>query len=684
MTLKQLFKHFTLLGFDRSFSKGLVSQLAWLFGIMCIVYIVLTGISYAGQMYAGGNGNSRLLDILMVLIDPGSGTEAMSSTLIIVCAVLGLIIFSGMLISVISNVLERRVESFTKGETNYKVRNHVVVLGFNRSIPSLIKHILKIYKKEDPYILIMCNRNIEETRDWLHANISDKHEDNIILMNGERNAEDDIKRLRLKYGVKELYILGEENEPAHDEINMECARNIAKHLEDEKVTSKIECFVQFDSQIMFSALQKTEIDESIKEKLIFQPFNFNEIWAQKALATIPNKEFKPLDGTGITKNSNKHIHLIIVGMNPLSWSLAVNAAHILHFPNFKEGDFGTCSTITFIDTEATLKGKEFRSRFRSLFDLARWREISENQCMETNRYWFDPMADDNSNSPYKHLGPVNFMDIQWEFVEGNIFEKIVQEYVESIVTQESTIATIALCEEQSEKNSSICMSLSEATRFNANEILVRQNESNIVIDTLRQAYGFDNIRAFGMMNECYKENLISDKYGKLINAAYAGCTFDGSAKDNERIESEWNNALSLDRWSSNYCANMLFVKLRFLGLDTSRPLSKEEIENATSEINHDVIQSTEHNRWNTERLLYGMRPLYYDEFDYWKKNWIDKTKEEMESEKEKMKNAMKHIDICSNHILKEVDKPAVSFDTTLNEKLSAIYKLLYKENTYEQ
>lgn len=672
--MKQLFKHFTLLGFDRSFSKGLISQLAWLAGIMCVVYIVLTGISYVGEMYAGNeSGNNRLLDILLVLIDPGSGSEAMSSTLTIVCAILGLIIFSGMLISVISNVLERRVERYTKGETNYKISNHVIILGFNRSIPSLVKQIMKNYKEEDPYILIMCNRNIEETRDWLHANISNEYEDNIILMNGVRNTEDDIERLRLKHEVKEIFILGEEDEPDHDSISMECVKIIANRLNG--VSSKIECHVQFDSQIMFSALQNAEIDKTIKDHLVFIPFNFNEIWAQKAIATIPDKEYISLDGNGITRDCNKHVHLIIVGMNPLSWSLAVNAAHILHFPNFKEGVFNTCSTITFIDTEATLKGKEFRRRYRNLFDLARWREIFDYQCMDTDRYWIDPIADDNSNSPYKEkFGPVNFMDIQWEFIEGNVFDKNIQDYMEHITTKDDTIGTIALCEEESDKNSSICMSLSEATRLGANEILVRQNESDIVVKTLRDAFGFEKIRAFGMMNECYKENLISDKYGKLINASYSGCTFDGSDEDNKRIESEWDKITSLDKWSSIYCANMLFYKLRSLGLDTSKEISIQEIENATSEINHDIIQSTEHNRWNTERLLLGMRPLYYEEFDDWCNNWKDKGKKEMRPEKDNMKSQMKHVDICSNDLLEKIDKPAVSFDTTLNEKLATLYK----------
>lgn len=127
-------------------------------------------------------------------------------------------------------------------------------------------------------------------------------------MNGVRNTKDDIDRLRLKYGVKEIYILGEEDEPAHDAISMECARNIAQKLKEDGINDKIKCHVQLDSQVMFSALQKAEIDKTIKKRLIFLPFNFNEIWAQKVLATIPNKEYKSLDGAGITEGCNKNVH----------------------------------------------------------------------------------------------------------------------------------------------------------------------------------------------------------------------------------------------------------------------------------------------------------------------------------------------------------------------------------------
>ena len=670
--MRQIFKHFTLLGFDRSFSKGLVSQLVWLASIMCIVFIVLAGISYVGEMYVeDGSRDNRFLDILLVLIDPGVGSEAMSSTLTIVCSLLGLTVFGGMLISVICNVLERRVESYTKGEAKYKISDHVVILGFNRSIPSLINHILTKYQEEDPYVLIMCNRDVEERRDWLLANIPNHYEDNIVFMNGVRNTTDDIDRLRLKYGVKEIYILGEEDEPAHDAISMECARNIAQKLNEDGINDKIKCHVQLDSQVMFSALQKAEIDKTIKERLIFLPFNFNEIWAQKALATIPNKEYKSLDGAGITEGCNKNVHFIIVGVNPLSCSLAINAAQILHFPNYKEGVFETCSTITFIDSEAMLKGQEFRSRYRNLFDLARWREVDENQCMDTDSYWIDPVADENSDSPYKYLGPTNFMDIQWEFVKGNVFDKHVQKYIESIVNRKDTITTIALCEEESDKNASICMALSEVTRLKANEILVRQNDSDIVIETLRKTYSFENIRAFGMMNECYSENLISDKYGKLVNAWYGdystGQRVEVDIRNAETVEVLWDKCTTLNRWSSIYSANMLFYKIRSIGLNVSTDLdnrlTKEQISNAIATHMSDLVR-VEHNRWNTEKLILGFRPLFNDEVHEWIKN------------KKLMKEQLKHRAIMPFDMLSKEEQ---NKDNDVNQQLFCLYDEIVKK-----
>ena len=224
----------------------------------------------------------------------------------------------------------------------------------------------------------------------------------------------------------------------------------------------------------------------ITDRFNFRPFNFNEIWSQKALATIPQQrviggqptlEYFPLDGDGITLDSPRRVHLFIMGMNDMSISLAVNAAHILHFPNFRDGDFSTASTITFIAPNADRIGGQMRRQYSHLFDLARWRQIEGKDSMLPDMGWNDPMKD--PNGPYRHLGDKNFMDIQWEFIIGGMLDNEVHSYLEKCTFDENEITTIALCDEDSELNTKLCLALSDSVHRDANMILVRQKENPI-------------------------------------------------------------------------------------------------------------------------------------------------------------------------------------------------------------
>lgn len=680
--MKNIFNNLPL-RFDRSFSKGLFRQLLWLVGIMAIVYIILTGLSGISALYSPGSEDSqgKWYDILLVLIDPGSSSGSMSTPFTIICALLGLIIFSGMLISVISNVLERRVESYAKGETDYRVSNHVAVLGFNKSVPSLLNTVHE--KHKDSFIILMSERDSESIRDWIHANVKPEVEDSLIVMNGSRVSYDDLRRLRLDKGVKEIFVLGEEDEDAHDAMSLECVKRMAMLMSECK---DIECHVQIDSNTTYAVLQSVDFSDTvipesdkIGNHLKFLPFNFNDIWSQKVLATLPN-EYVPLDGIGITGGSQKHVHLIVVGMNEMGTALAVNAAHILHFPNFKEGDFSTYSHITFIDSDASHQGKDFRNRFRHLFDLARWRQVEGMEC-RNNGGWIDPIADADSQSPYRHLGPINFMDIQWEFIEGDVFDENVQEYLVACSLNEDEITTIALCDENSEKNASFCLALPESICMKANTVLVRQKETSVTIDLVRQLPGHEKIRPFGMMTECYGENLISDKYGKIVNACYCGIDIDKllhleEEKETESvIDREWANSSITDKWSSIYSANMLFTKLRSMGFATMEGVTKEMMEERVSQEQiQSEIQRTEHNRWNSEKLLMGFAPLSKEEQEEFAP--LREQKEELKKKRKAWsKEKKKHLDICSNATLAIVDRYVIGFDNDVNSKLWTLFQL---------
>ena len=652
-----------LLYFDRSFSKGTMKQTLWLLGIMVVVYMFLIALSYLKNLYTqGGEGsNGRWYDVIFTLIDPGSGTRSMFPAFTILCALFGLVLFSGMLISVISNVLERRVDSYVKGETTYNLSNHVVVLGYSKSLISLLRSINRSYR--DSYILIMSERSSEELRDWIHSNVSEEEEieKRVVVMNGVRNTADDIKRLKLDKNVKEIYILGEENERAHDSLNMDCLKKIAKELNGDKL--RIKCHVLLNSPTMFDILQTVDIDEDIKERIDFMPFNFNEIWAQKALATMPSDNvdvngvkvsYKPLDDSGITVNSSKHVHLVVVGMTEMGQSVATNAAHILHFPNFKEGDFDTYSHITFIDDNAKLKGRDFRSSYRALFNLARWRSMYSYQASRDDG-WRDPIGDANSQSPYRGesaLGTINFIDQQWEFIEGSMTDYDLMKYLERCAKNENEILTIAFCHEESERNVHECLMLTEVVIAGACQVLVRQRESAFMIDMLCKRPDYKKIKPFGIESECFYNDEIHAEMGKLVNAAYEKKI---DLNDTHSVQNKWHEKSVADKWSSMFSANMLFTKLRSIGL-VSASLSLKDIEKAVKD-HEKEMQRTEHNRWNTEKLLLGFSPLSIDYKD-WKIG------------KAKFQNQMLHFSIRSFEKLPDEEKEK---DIKINSKLHLLY-----------
>ena len=108
------------------------------------------------------------------------------------------------------------------------------------------------------------------------------------------------------------------------------------------------------------------------------------------------------------------------------------------------------------------------------------------------------------------------------------------------------------------------------------------------------------------------------------------------------------------------------MKLRFIGLDTSKPLQSEQIINAVQN-NANAMRLTEHNRWTTERLLLGFRPLRsVEERVKWKN--CSKSKDEMKSE-------MLHLDILSNEMFPEIDKETYEKDNDMkvNNQLHRLY-----------
>ena len=100
--------------------------------------------------------------------------------------------------------------------------------------------------------------------------------------------------------------MGEQNEENHDEKSMDCLKKLSHLIKGEKV----KCHVLLESQIMYGILQSVDVEEQIKDKFDFLPFNFNEIWAQEALGTIPAESIIINGESGERSGTLLHAHLV--------------------------------------------------------------------------------------------------------------------------------------------------------------------------------------------------------------------------------------------------------------------------------------------------------------------------------------------------------------------------------------
>ena len=681
--------------------------------------------------------------VLYHFIDPGNQHMAMSSRgrfITFVISVLGCIIMTGLLITMLISMFERRRERWAKGELRYSVtvKNHVVIIGGEDFITTLVKQIF--YYKNPPYILVQTKQNVEKLRTELTSFLPKEYEERTIIYQGDRTSKDDIADLHLEK-ASEVYILGESEDVSaeeyyHDSLNMKCLNLIASYISVVSHGKKLKCNVMFEHQSTYAMFKFSDVNQEIRDNIIFTPFNIYEMWAQKVLVKnesieptyqilkSPREDFfvynlsgrilhwlrqrmtrevrfnnirdrrityKPIDNCGISYSDDKRVHMIIIGMTPMGVAMAFETAQIAHYPNFLR-DSKWRTTITFIDSEAFREMNFLKGRYPFLFELSRIREIDSKQYDKSKLYdldhdgWIDQVKDNEDYSYVKE----SFLDIQWEFIQGNIESPEIREYLEKAVTDNSAYTTVAVCRQLPYQSIATGIYLPPIVLERALQILIYQHKlPEIVYDlagmnsngVLIEQNKFNKIRPFGMTDLAYDERLMDETAPKFVNAFYDDPQFNAEFSATEK---SWNS-LSIDlKWSNIYFANSIPCKLRSIGLnpDTNPSVMEQEILKEEKELH---LSKVEHNRWNMEKLLLNYRALKtneWKEFDIYRekiKNDQQLSNEELDSlgnlkKKYKKKEFLAHLDLCSYEELRNIDVLAVNYDTDLVRAIPTILR----------
>lgn len=526
----------------------------------------------------------------------------------LITAFAGAAAFAGVLISMCGNFIQQRVDKFRKGYVRYDFGNHTVILGCNEMVSALIRQIIGDEKEKfKGKIVLMTSQDVETVREHLFTDLDVKEQDKLVLVHGSRLSAEDLKNICVSK-AKRIYLIGEDDDVDHDTLNINSLEIIAKQIPE---NMKVDCVTYLRNRSTFALFQTSDIMEEVKKKIDFRPFNFDETWARKLFVNCESKingiSYPSLDRDGIDKDSDKYVHLIIVGMTQMGIMLGLDAAHICHFPNFKTK--GKKTKITFIDENADAEMRFLVGANNRFFENCRYKYRFKNHEVRSN-----PKND--------------FLDVEFEFFKGNIVDEWIRSYIEKCVRDKDEILTIASCMNDTAKSLAAGLylpdivydkALSVYGRKEKDEVvvLVRQNTSAELLNIIKKGNAkyrkYRNVYPFGMLNDGCELDETLTEWAKRVNYLY--CVFDDldgtpSLYPDDVVDDKWNDCSVSDKWSNIYNAMTVPTKLRSVGIDykslTLRDLTEDEI---------GLLAEVEHNRWNVEKLLMGYRPVTEEESD---------------------------------------------------------------------
>lgn len=212
-------------------------------------------------------------------------------------SIIGAFLFAGLLISAFNNMLTQRIEKVKEGLVNYNFSGHIVIIGANDGLLTIIRTITKRADLVDSKILIVTSKSIEElsairnivgSKIWnrvyyIKSDILNLNEDN------SDTVEHYLRRARVQQ-CRELYLLSDSKSSECDIDNARIISTIYKYIERHNIDNKrgyIDCYILYSNLDMTIKVCRDLEKKNIAGIPVFKvvrmiPFDLNMIFASKA------------------------------------------------------------------------------------------------------------------------------------------------------------------------------------------------------------------------------------------------------------------------------------------------------------------------------------------------------------------------------------------------------------------
>lgn len=572
---------------DTLLSRGHGAQLIWLAIILLVLFFSFWGFSALVFREEG----LEWQDIAALILDAGSfGGAGHHDFFRLILTILGAIIFAALLINVIGNIFENVIESHNKGELRYSFRNHVLILGNNSLLPSMILRLLQDITPEKD-IVVMTSSPVDPLRASLEASIGKSNlkafRSRVTFYHDDRNNKANLERACARMASL-IYILGEENEPGHDSINISCLKQLEGICEES--SHPVRCIVTMESSTSADILHyvsKPIIGETSRKQLLVDIINVNEYVAEQTLlgGSLPfsfnEAKILPIDGVGQKNGEWDAVRFVIAGMSPMGIAMAKTAAQLCHFGSSK--GMPIHSVITFVQNEIRPTMEMIVAEIPWLFRLSHYVYIRPGEAPVV--HYPDPEYGD-------------FLDIKWEFIDANLSSPEVRKMLSDWANEPGMQLSLALCYSSDDENLSSAIHLPRNVYKANTPIYIHQTSCSDMLEFASSTRQFGNLFNFGAGTASDKDPLMTSRsvFGQRVNYVYSRL-YGGSVDDPETL---WYSLKEADKLSSIYNANSIPIKIRSKSI--LRPGTVLDMNSVFD------LCRVEHARWMVTELLLGFKP----------------------------------------------------------------------------
>jgi ion channel POLLUX/CASTOR len=182
--------------FDKSLSGGTISLIGWLglvSGLIVLtatVILLLTGIApevAEGQDRQTFSLAEALWQSLMRSLDPGTlaGDSGWKYRVLMLTVTVGGIFIVSLLISVLSNGLQNKLEELRKGRSFVVEENHTLILGWSSRIFLIISElVIANENRKNPRVVILADRDKVEMEEEIRAKVGNTKNTHVVCRSG--------------------------------------------------------------------------------------------------------------------------------------------------------------------------------------------------------------------------------------------------------------------------------------------------------------------------------------------------------------------------------------------------------------------------------------------------------------------------------------------------------------------